>query len=67
MDGCIIPYSQVRPFNLENSTNLRDLNPEDIDKMISVKGFVVRASQPIPELKEGRPMNRFQLDCKKNV
>lgn len=29
------------------------MNPEDIDKMVSVKGFVVRVSQPIPELKEG--------------
>lgn len=44
---------QVRPYNLEASVNLRDLNPEDIDKVVSIKGFVVRVSNPIPEMKRG--------------
>ena len=43
---------KVRPFNLGKSINLRDLNPHDIDKLVSLRGFVVRTSNPIPELKQ---------------
>lgn len=44
-------YFKVRPYNLGVSINMRDLNPDDIDKLVSLKGFVIRASNPIPELK----------------
>jgi DNA replication licensing factor MCM4 len=42
---------QVRPFNLTSSVNLRELNPEDIDKYIRVKGLVIRASNLIPDMR----------------
>ena len=32
---------------------MRDLNPEDIDKLISIKGMVIRSSGLIPDLKAG--------------
>lgn len=44
---------KCRPYGMADTTNLRDLNPEDIDKLVSIKGFVIRASNPIPELREG--------------
>ena len=40
----------VRPYNLEKSVNMRDLDPEDIDKLISIKGLVIRATNIIPDL-----------------
>lgn len=42
---------QVRPFNLQNSVNLRELNPEDVDKYICIKGLVIRSSNIIPDLR----------------
>eukprot|EP00126_Sphaerothecum_destruens_P009742 Sdes_comp20576_c0_seq1m15477 len=42
---------QVRTYNLNLTTNMRDLNPEDIDKLICIKGMVIRCSNLIPELK----------------
>lgn len=44
---------RVRPFNLDKSVNLRDLNPKDIDTVVSVKGLVIRATTVIPDMKEG--------------
>ena len=44
---------QVRTFNIEKTKNMRQLNPEDIDQMITISGLVIRASQLIPEMKEG--------------
>lgn len=43
---------QVRPYNLTEQKLLRELTPEDIDKLISVKGLVIRASDIVPEMKE---------------
>lgn len=43
---------QVRPYNLTSQKLLRELTPEDIDKLISVKGLVIRASDIVPEMKE---------------
>jgi len=45
------PY-KIRPFGLDNTINLRDLNPGDIDKLVSVKGLVIRATPIIPDMKE---------------
>jgi DNA replication licensing factor MCM4 len=42
---------QVRPNNLLSSVNLRDLNPEDVDKYICIKGLVIRCSNIIPDLR----------------
>ena len=43
---------RVRPFNLDQSINLRDLNPKDIDTVISVKGLVIRSTPVIPDMKD---------------
>ena len=42
---------RVRPFNLPDAANLRDLNPADIDQLITVKGLLIRASPVIPDMK----------------
>ncbi|KAL9611663.1 MAG: hypothetical protein Q9167_003692 [Letrouitia subvulpina] len=42
---------KVKPFGLEKSTNMRELNPNDMDKMISVKGLVIRTTPIIPDMK----------------
>ncbi|CAI2384395.1 unnamed protein product [Moneuplotes crassus] len=44
---------QVRPLNIRHSKLLRHLEPEDIDKLISVRGIVIRTSDIVPEMKEG--------------
>ena len=43
---------RVRPFGLDKSINLRDLNPNDMDKMVSIKGLVIRTTPIIPDMKE---------------
>lgn len=43
---------QVRPFNAEKTRNMRALNPEDIDQLISICGMVIRSSNIIPEMRE---------------
>ncbi len=42
-----------RPFNLDEATRLRELDPNDIDKLVSVKGMVTRTSAIIPDLRTG--------------
>jgi len=46
------PIIQVRPFNLRTHSRIRDLDPSHIDKLISIKGIVIRNSDIIPEMKE---------------
>lgn len=41
---------KVRPFGLE-SVNMRDLNPQDIDKLVTIRGLVIRATPVIPDMK----------------
>ncbi|KAG8228953.1 hypothetical protein J437_LFUL007704 [Ladona fulva] len=43
---------QVRPFNAAKTRNMRALNPEDIDQLITVSGMVIRTSGIIPEMRE---------------
>ncbi|KAJ1748577.1 MCM DNA helicase complex subunit [Coemansia sp. RSA 1821] len=43
---------KVRVYNLSTSTNMRDLNPSDIDKLVSVRGMLVRASGVIPDMQK---------------
>lgn len=43
---------QVRPYNLQHSYQIRELDPQHIDKLISLKGIVIRTSNAIPEMKE---------------
>ncbi|KAK7738458.1 MCM DNA helicase complex subunit [Cytospora paraplurivora] len=42
----------VRPYGLDKTTNLRDLNPADMDRMIQVKGLVIRTTPVIPDMKD---------------
>ncbi|XP_064398526.1 DNA replication licensing factor mcm4-A-like [Halichondria panicea] len=43
---------QVRTFNADKTKNMRNLNPEDIDQLITVGGMVIRTSSLIPEMRE---------------
>lgn len=43
---------QVRPFNVQKTTNMRFLNPEDMDQLITVSGMVIRCSDIIPEMRD---------------
>lgn len=45
-------HIQARIFNLKSSTSMRNLNPADIEKMISLKGMIIRSSSIIPEIRE---------------
>ncbi|KAB2047261.1 hypothetical protein ES319_A13G032800v1 [Gossypium barbadense] len=45
-------HVQVRIHNLKSSTSMRNLNPSDIEKMVSLKGMVIRCSSIIPEIRE---------------
>ena len=42
---------QVRTYNLRTVKNMRDLDPSDIDQMVSVRGMVTRVSGIMPDLK----------------
>ncbi|KAL7420929.1 MCM DNA helicase complex subunit [Cryptotrichosporon argae] len=41
---------KVRPFGGEKTVNMRDLNPGDTDKLVTVKGLVIRATPVIPDM-----------------
>ncbi|ODQ66077.1 MCM-domain-containing protein [Nadsonia fulvescens var. elongata DSM 6958] len=43
---------KVRPYNLDDQKGMRELNPGDIDKLVSVKGLVLRSTPIIPDMKE---------------
>ncbi|KAF0683439.1 Aste57867_24564 [Aphanomyces stellatus] len=42
---------QVRPFNLKEIQAMRNLNPADIDQLVSLRGMITRCSAVIPDLK----------------
>ncbi|PPQ92538.1 hypothetical protein CVT25_010371 [Psilocybe cyanescens] len=41
---------KVRPFGI-TSANMRTLNPSDTDKLVCIKGLVIRATPVIPDMK----------------
>ncbi|KAG5642091.1 hypothetical protein DXG03_003615 [Asterophora parasitica] len=41
---------KVRPFGL-TPVNMRELNPTDTDKLVAIKGLVIRATPVIPDMK----------------
>ncbi|PON80788.1 DNA replication licensing factor Mcm [Parasponia andersonii] len=45
-------HIQTRIFNLKASTSMRNLNPSDIERMVSLKGMIIRCSSIIPEIRE---------------
>ncbi|KAL8667466.1 MAG: hypothetical protein Q9202_000682 [Teloschistes flavicans] len=42
---------KVKPFGLDSSINMRELNPNDMDKLVSIKGLVIRTTPVIPDMK----------------
>lgn len=42
---------QVRPFNTGKIVNMRDLDPSDLDKLITIKGLIIRVSNIIPDMR----------------
>ncbi|XP_061340618.1 DNA replication licensing factor MCM4 [Gastrolobium bilobum] len=45
-------HIQTRIFNLKTSTSMRNLNPSDVERMVSLKGMIIRCSSIIPEIRE---------------
>lgn len=43
---------QIRPFNVQKTMNMRFLNPEDMDQLITISGMVIRCSDIIPEMRD---------------
>lgn len=41
---------RVRPFGGEKTVNMRDLNPGDTDKLVSIKGMVIRSTPIVPDM-----------------
>ncbi|PAV76550.1 hypothetical protein WR25_13670 [Diploscapter pachys] len=44
---------ELRPFNAEKTRNMRNLDPTDIDQLITITGMVTRTSTLIPEMRLG--------------
>ena len=42
---------EFRPFNMENVRSIRELDPADMYRMVSVEGMVTRTSSIIPQIK----------------
>lgn len=42
----------TRVYNLKQKSRMRDLNPKDIDHLISIQGIVIRCSEIYPEMKD---------------
>ncbi|SLM36042.1 dna replication licensing factor mcm4 [Lasallia pustulata] len=42
---------KTKPFGLDKSINMRELNPNDMDKVVSIKGLVIRTTPVIPDMK----------------
>ncbi|PMD60635.1 MCM-domain-containing protein [Hyaloscypha bicolor E] len=43
---------RVRPFGLDSTVNMRDLNPSDVDRIVAIKGLVIRTTPIIPDMKD---------------
>ncbi|ORY75902.1 MCM-domain-containing protein [Neocallimastix californiae] len=43
-------HALVRPYNIGKSVNMRDLNPSDIDQLVTIKGLLIRVTPIIPDL-----------------
>lgn len=43
---------QIRTSGLREVTQLRDINPSDIDRLIALRGMVIRVSDIIPEMRQ---------------
>ncbi|KAG9233792.1 MCM2/3/5 family-domain-containing protein [Amylocarpus encephaloides] len=43
---------RVRIFGLDSTVNMRDLNPSDVDKIVAIKGLVIRTTPILPDMKD---------------
>ncbi|CAG8960593.1 hypothetical protein HYFRA_00013417 [Hymenoscyphus fraxineus] len=43
---------RVRLFGLDETVNMRDLNPSDVDKIVAIKGLVIRTTPILPDMKD---------------
>jgi DNA replication licensing factor MCM4 len=43
---------RVRLFGLDSTVNMRDLNPSDVDKIVAIKGLVIRTTPILPDMKD---------------
>lgn len=43
---------QVRTFGLQETKSMRKLGPDDVEKLIAVRGMIVRVSQVIPNMRQ---------------
>ncbi|CAJ0585305.1 unnamed protein product, partial [Mesorhabditis spiculigera] len=44
---------EVRPYNADKTRCMRNLDPVDIDQMITISGMVTRTSSLVPEMRSG--------------
>lgn len=51
LDDIETRFYKVRPYNVETIRGMRELNPNDLDKLISLKGLVLRSTPVIPDMK----------------
>ena len=51
-DGQMEVMIQVRPFKLKKVHRIRELDPSHIEKLVALKGIIIRVSDIIPEMKE---------------
>jgi DNA replication licensing factor MCM4 len=45
-------FIQVRPHNLKKTYRIRELGPEHIDKMVTLRGIIIRNGDVVPEMKQ---------------
>ncbi|KAF4629049.1 hypothetical protein G7Y89_g9101 [Cudoniella acicularis] len=43
---------RVRPFGLDTTVNMRELNPSDVDKIVAIKGLVIRTTPILPDMRD---------------
>lgn len=52
-DGTVLEQAiQVKAYNLRQVSRMRDLGPGDVDKLIALRGIVIRTSDIVPEMRE---------------
>ena len=58
---------QVRPFNMAEHKVIRDLNPDDMNKLISVSGMITRSSSIIPDPRYQTPKHVQTALCEASM
>ncbi|ELA41007.1 uncharacterized protein VICG_01966 [Vittaforma corneae ATCC 50505] len=63
---------KIRPYNIGRPLSIRDVDPKDIDKIVSVTGMAVRTSSIIPEVRRAvyfcvKCTRRVSVDSIKNI